>query len=152
LTAVALAGLLVLSLAASAFSEGTGDGRKALLMERVTKYYDNRVKDKMADNFDLYDPFFKATVARKAYEASLLEVKFLSYKLGDVTITENIAKVPVDVMFEIPETVIMGKKIVVPPRPDSWVDDWVWLDNNWFKVYKMNMNRSYIPFFPSFAP
>jgi hypothetical protein len=150
MVSLAMVVLFVSSFITPAFSEVTDDSRKALLIERVTKYYEDRIHNRMSDNYDLYDPFFRAKVSRRAYEGNLLEAKFISYKIGDVSIDGNIAKVTIEIVFEIPETQILGQKISVPQRNDKWVDDWVWLDNNWFKVYKMPMNRAYIPLFPSF--
>lgn len=129
------------------------DPRKERLLERVNSYWNDRVQGKIGNNYDYYDPFFRARVKRVVYEASLVEIKFLSYKIGDkVEVTENIAKVPMKVEFEIPETVVMGKKIVVPPKKDEWVEDWIWIDGDWFKVFKLQANATYIPFFPSFPP
>ena len=148
----AAAVLLVLAFAVPAVSVDKADPRKERLLQRVKDYYDLRVADKRKDDYPFYDPFFRSRVTLKGFESSLIDVKFLSYQIGDVAITENIAKVPVEIEFEIPETVIAGQKIAVPRKKDSWVDDWIWIDNDWFKVYKLQLNATYIPFFPSFPP
>jgi len=138
--------------AVPAFPSDTAEQRKERLLQRVNTYWNDRVHGKIGQNYDLYDPFFKMRVKRIIYEANLIDIKFISYKIGDAKLTENIAKVPVEVEFEIPETVIAGKRISIPPRKDKWEEDWIGIDGDWFKVYKVNVNSTYIPFFPSFPP
>jgi hypothetical protein len=132
-------------------SEGV-DARKERLIERVNTYWDDRLQGKIDKTYGYYDPFFRGMVLPIVYEASLVQIKIDSYQIGNIEITENIAKVPVDVEFEIPETVVFGKAVTVPKRKDKWVDDWIWIDGDWFKVFKVKLNMSYIPFFPSFPP
>ncbi len=118
----------------------------------MNTYWNDRIQGKIGDNYTYYDPFFRGTTTRIAYEANLVQIKFHSYQIGKVEIKENIAKVPMEVEFEIPETVIFGKAITVPKKKDKWVEDWIWIDSDWFKVYKLPSNATYIPFFPSFPP
>jgi hypothetical protein len=139
-------------LAVPVFSSGSDDQRKDRLLQRVNTYWNDRVEGRIAQNYDYYDPFFRARVRPEAYVSKLLEIKFHSYQIGDVDITENIAKVTVEVEVEIPEAIIAGKKTSLPLRKDKWVEDWIWIDNDWFKVYKRNLFLSYIPFFPAFPP
>ncbi|MDH5769623.1 MAG: hypothetical protein OEZ31_11820 [Nitrospirota bacterium] len=144
--------LIIVVFAIPAFSSEKTDPRKERLIERVNSYWNDRIQGKIGNNYNYYDPFFRGTTTRIAYEANLVQIKFHSYQIGSIEIKENIAKVPMEVEFEIPETVIFGKAITVPKKKDKWVEDWIWIDGDWFKVYKLPSNATYIPFFPSFPP
>ncbi|OGW51537.1 MAG: hypothetical protein A2Y81_07875 [Nitrospirae bacterium RBG_13_43_8] len=134
------------------FSSEMADARKERLIERVNSYWDDRIQGRLDKNYEYYDPFFRGVVMPIVYEASLVQIKFHSHQTGNIEITENIAKVPMEVEFEIPETVVLGKAITVPKKKDKWVEDWIWIDGDWFKVFKTKLNVSYISFFPSFPP
>lgn len=148
ITAVVFLALSVLP----AYSSDSPDPREAKLQQRVNDYWETRKSGKTEMSYTYYDPFFKARVTRKHYESNLIDIKFHNVKMGNAEIVENIAKVKIEVEYEIPESVIMGKKIFLPKRGDSWVEDWIWIDGDWFKVFKVNINNTYIPFFPSFPP
>ncbi len=144
--------LIMGAFVAPVFSSETVDARKERLIERVNSYWDDRIQGKMARSYGYHDPFFRAIVLPIVYEASFVQIKIHSHQIGNIEITENIAKVPMDVEFEIPETVVFGKAITAPKKKDKWVEDWIWIDGDWFKVFKMKLNTSYISFFPSFPP
>ncbi|MBI5849117.1 MAG: hypothetical protein HZB31_14430 [Nitrospirae bacterium] len=139
-------------LVASVFAAETQDPRMARLVERVNQHWDEKIRGDMGENYKSYDPFFRARVKKVVYEANMIDIKYISYTLGEIKITENIAKVPGQTVFEIPETMILGQKISVPPRTDTWEDDWIWIDDDWYKVFKLNLNMTYILLFPSFPP
>lgn len=144
--------IFLCAFAAPALSSDIPDPREDRLKQRVNSYYETRKTGSTEVSYTYYDPFFRAKVTRRMYEANLIEVKFHKINPSVQEITENIAKVRVDTEYEIPETTIMGKLISVPKRADYWVDDWIWIDGDWYKVFKVNLNNSYIPFFPSFPP
>ncbi len=135
-----------------AFSSDVLDPKKERLEQRVNTYYETRKSGRTEISYTYYDPFFRARVSRKLYEGNLFEIRFYEIKLLEAKITENIAKVRIEAEFEIPETVVFGKQISLPKKKDIWEDDWAWIDGDWYKVFKVNVNNTYIPFFPSFPP
>ncbi len=154
--AIALLGAVLALLLVSAwgfgFAAAAEDPRQARLEKRVQQFWETRRAQQHDRSYAFYDPFFKSQVKREAHVGRLVDIRFLEYQIESIAITENIAKVAIRTAFEIPETTVLGQRIAVPRKEDGWVEDWIWIDGDWYQVYKKPLNMTYILFFPSFPP
>jgi len=133
---------------------GNYDSRSSRLTSRVNTFWDNMVSGNGYMNYDFYDPFFRAHVTKVAYMKSLpVFVRFNSYDVQSSEIVENIAEVRTVIDVTIDKTIIMGREVDEMQRKDTIDQEWVWVDNDWFLVYRRGATKSsYIPFFRSVFP
>jgi hypothetical protein len=91
------------------------------------------------------DHVFRSRVRREAYMGSQGLVKYHDFKIEKLDVTEQVAKATVRYTYEIPELeVISGRPPVkVPTRSEPVTQDWIFVDGDWYVVFKDIMNQSF---------
>jgi len=91
------------------------------------------------------DPIFRSRVTREAYIGSQGTVKYHEFQLQKVAVTERIAQATVSYTYEVPRIeVAPGRVQSVPKRADPTTQEWIFVDGDWYLVFKDLMNQ---PFF-----
>ena len=70
-------------------------------------------------------------------------VKYYDFKIQEVNLTERVARVRVLYTMEIPELDLEGKRHSVPKRDEQTVQEWVWMDGDWYLVFRDLMNQAF---------
>ncbi len=120
-----------------------GDATVARLEERVGEFWKTRIAASYGATYDLLDPIFRSRVRREAYVGSQGTVKYYDAKIVKADVTERVAQVRVRYTFEIPELDVQGKRHKVPKRDEETVQEWVWMDGDWYLVFKDVMNQTF---------
>lgn len=109
----------------------------ARLKARVDKFWSLREQDKWGEIFNLLDPFFREGNRPDAYVNSQGSVKYFAHKIaGEPQITGNRAMVPVAYDSEVPELILRGKKVSVPRQEVTIQQEWIWVDGDWYQVFR----------------
>lgn len=122
------------------------DQKEARLRERVNEFWKLRSEAKLADIYKLYDPAYRAAVTQPDFEKFQGNVVYHSYKIDGVDLKDNIATVKVKTNVEVKPTLIMGQRFTMPPKDDIVPMEWVWLDNDWYFVYKTPFENRYLQY------
>lgn len=118
----------------------------ARLKERIDAFWTVREADKWDLAYDFLDPFFREANSRQNYVKTQGLVKYYAHRLaGEPQITEQTAAAPVAFTSEVPEVMLKGKKISVPKNEVEISQEWVWLDGEWYHVFRDLMNNSQLP-------
>ncbi|MEF9438428.1 MAG: hypothetical protein L0922_06720 [Candidatus Mariimomonas ferrooxydans] len=85
----------------------------------------------------MFEPFMKLKYTKKKFVDNQLKTIFHDYEIKEVRITENRAEVTVKYTFEIPEfSSPSGAKIRMPKREVEVAAEWIWIDEDWYRVFK----------------
>jgi len=120
-----------------------GAASRARLEKRIQEFWKTRITAQWGKSYDFLDPFFRTNVRREAYIGSQGAVKYHDFKIGDIEITESIAKAKLRYTLEIPELDIQGTRHVAPKREEEITQDWIWIDGNWYLAFKDMVNQTY---------
>ncbi len=110
--------------------------REKTLRERADTFWRLRVEGRYADVYNYYDPYYRATMDKEKFVSTQGNIIYQKAKLVDTEIKGNFATVKVEMTFEAPEKIIMGKKFSMPKTNSTISEDWIWLYANWYKLYK----------------
>lgn len=115
----------------------------ARLKERVDAFWSLREADKWDKVYDYMDPFFREANSRSNYVKTQGLVKYYEHRLaGEPQITGMSAAVPLAFVSEVPEIVMKGKPITVPKKELEIKQEWIWVDGDWYQVFRDLMNGS----------
>jgi hypothetical protein len=107
------------------------------LRERVSMFWKDRMAANWGGNYDLLDPYTRDKYSREFYVASQFRTIYHGFEIKDIKITEGLASVTIKYTVEVPEFVSpSGKKLKVPKRDEEITEDWIWIDGDWFRVFK----------------
>ena len=110
---------------------------------RADEFWRLREKEQYGQLFDMMDPYFQEINTRKGYEKSQGSVVYHSHKLvGEPVIVANRARVGVSYDSEVPELMLQGKKVSVPRQEVEIQQEWVWVDGDWYQVFRDLFNSS----------
>lgn len=107
-----------------------------ILRERVNTFWRLRVEGRYAELYDYYDPYYRATTDKEKFSSTQGNIIYQKAALTDAEIKGNFANVKIEMTFEVPEKVLMGKKFSIPRKESALNEDWIWLYDNWYKLYK----------------
>lgn len=123
-------------------SSGGGADRKRL-EQRVAGFWKTRTAGDWLKSYDYFDPFYRSQVRREAYVGTQGTVKYHEFKIEQVDITGNVAKVRITYSMEIPELDLQGKLHKVPKREEETAQEWIWIDGEWHLAFKDLMNQTF---------
>lgn len=116
------------------------------LPERVSRFWEARKRADWGDNLELTDPFFRLGVTREAFVANQLKIVYHAFKIADTRFAGNSALVTVRYTVEIPGLFLQsGQKITVPKREEEVVEEWIWIDGDWYRVFRDAMGTTFLP-------
>lgn len=107
-----------------------------VLRERVNTFWQLRVDGRFAELYDYYDPYYRAMTDKDKFISTQGSIIYHKAALSDAEIKGNFANVKLDMTFEVPEKMLMGKKFSIPRKDSTLNEDWIWLYDNWYKLYK----------------
>ncbi|MGV8803661.1 MAG: sialidase family protein [Polaromonas sp.] len=115
------------------------------LDSRVKAWWDSRIKADWAKSYDMADPFMRARTNRKKYIDSQGEVIYYDYEIVKVErLEERRARVHLKYTSEVPELEVHGKKISVPKKTQEVAQDWIWVDGNWYFLFKDLYGKTFL--------
>lgn len=116
------------------------------LRERVAKFWGDRGRSDWGGNYDLMDPFFRIITTREYYIANQFKTIYHGFELKDIKLVSNSALVTIKYSLEIPEVYLQsGQRVSVPKRDEEITEEWIWMDNDWYRVFKDVMGQSFVP-------
>ncbi len=118
------------------------------LRERVARFWTDRTRADWGGNYDLMDPFFRATTTREYYIVNQFKTIYHDFRIKGVKSTGdgNSAAVTVRYAFEIPEMYLSsGKKVSVPKREEEITEEWIWIDRDWYRAFKDTAGNTVVP-------
>ncbi len=111
-----------------------------LLTERVAQYWQLRKQDMHEKTFDIYDPFYRVKTNAKVHAEirRRIKINIHDFQIGEThSVTPRRTVVEVSYEHSIPEFVLSnGKKVKVDRTWSDTKQEWIWIDDNWFLVYK----------------
>jgi hypothetical protein len=128
------------------FKEIPLEHREARLRERVNEFWKLRSKNDFAEIYKLYDPAYRTAVTQPDFAKFQGNVVYHNYKLDGVDIKGNIATAKVKTNVEVRPTLIAGRSFTMAPRDDTVTMEWVWVDNDWYFVYKTPFKNQYLQY------
>jgi hypothetical protein len=121
--------------------------RKARLEERIEQFWKARVAADYAQQYALFDPFYRARSNMLEYGSPLSRFEYLDFALDpeSIVVSENRATDTVKVHFRGKAPFrVEGREVEIPERRREIHEAWVWVDGDWHKVYRVD-NRDYLP-------
>ncbi len=107
-----------------------------ILRERANAFWRLSVEGRYAEIYSFYDPYYRATTTKESFIGTQGNIIYHKAGVADTEIRGNFANVKIEMTFEVPEKMFMGKKFAMPKNDSVLNDDWIWLDNTWYKLYK----------------
>jgi hypothetical protein len=123
--------------------------RLDLLKQRVTEFWGHRIKGETLATYDFFDPYFRARVAKKDFMAGrggLILFHSAETDSAEISVKRRIAEVKVKYSFSVPKTVVSGEEFEVPPTGDTLPSIWLWMDDNWYMLYKPAMGNAFLQY------
>lgn len=120
------------SAAAFAHDQGTEDR----LRDRMGTYWQAMIDRQYETSYALMDPFFRDARSLVDYQNTMGIVHYQSYQIGKIAQKGNIAKVQITIESSVPEfTTSSGKKVSLPLKSTSFIDTWLFVNNDWYREY-----------------
>ncbi len=114
------------------------------LERRVEAWWESRLKADWGATYELMDPFMRASTKKATYIASQGFVNYYAYSIiRTELLTNNQAKVTLKFTSEVPEMEVNGKTYSVPKKETELVQDWIWVDGNWYFLFKDLMGSNF---------
>jgi hypothetical protein len=114
------------------------------LKERITSFWTLRMKGQFADTYDYHDPFFREKESKDNFAKFQGNITYNRFKVAEIDIKDNIANVKIDYNFEVKGVKIMGMEVSQEPTDDILIEEWVWIYDNWYRVWKNTFEQKYI--------
>lgn len=111
------------------------------LKQRVDAYWESRIKGDLAKTYTFMDPFFRDRNKKEAFFANQAAFTYYAARSEGHEVTGRRGKVNIVYEFELPEVMFQGKMVKVPRTEEKTVQDWLWIDDDWYLVYKNIMGR-----------
>lgn len=109
---------------------------EARLRERMSKYWQAMIDRNYDVSYAFMDPFFRDARTLADYKSMVGFVQYHSYAFDRMAQKGNLAKVALTIEGEVPEfKTPSGKKITQPRKPISFVDTWVFVNNDWYREF-----------------
>lgn len=117
------------------------------LKQRVNAFWSLRQEDNKWDQiYDYMDPFFREASSRKGYVRSQGLVKYYEHQIsGEPKLNGIYAFVPLKYVSEVPEAMVFGKQLSVPKQEVEIEHEWMWIDGDWYQVFRDIKNGSFLP-------
>ncbi len=116
------------------------------LRERVAKFWSDRTRADWGGNYDLMDPFYRSLTGRDYYVTNQFKTIYHGFEIKDIKLSDNSAQVTIKYTLEIPEMFLQsGQKVRVPKREEEIQEEWIWVDNDWYRVFKDVAGGSFVP-------
>lgn len=106
------------------------------LRQRVTTFWRLRTKGQFADTYDYHDPFFRIWQDKDTFTRAQGNITYNRFEIAEIDIKGNIANVKIEYNFEVKGVEVMGMKIVQKPTDDVLSEEWVWIYDDWYKVWE----------------
>jgi hypothetical protein len=107
------------------------DVKSAGLSKRVDAFWAAREASKWGDTYDMFDPTYRSMLTRQEFDKQQV-FHYLGAKVAHSSIDGNVAKVALDVTFEVPPTVVFGHKINQQTRNARIDQTWLWIGDQWY--------------------
>ncbi len=112
---------------------------------RVKAWWDSRINRDWAASYDLMDPFMRARTKQDAYVATQGKVTYFAYEIVRTEmLEERKARVHLKFTSSVPELQIYGRVIEVPKKEEPTTQDWIWIDGNWYFLFKDLFGRDFL--------
>ncbi len=115
----------------------------ARLAERVAAYWNARIAGEWGECYQFMDPFFREKNTREAYAVTQGEVKYYAYRVQETRVTDRVASVRVFFTHEVPKLELLGQVYRVPKREDETLQEWIWIEGDWYLVFKDVAGQSF---------
>lgn len=120
---------------------------EARLWERVAQFWDSRAQADWGKAYDLMDPYYRNITTREYYIANQLKTIYHAFEIKKADVTENKAAVKIKYTVEVPKIVTQsGQTVSVPKREEEIQQGWIWVDGDWFCVFKDVMGGTLVPY------
>lgn len=124
----------------------TNQEMKNMLEKREKEFWTYRIESKPAEVWNFYDPAYKAFVPQEPFIRLQKDFKYFNYKVLDVAIKGNIAKVSLETTFEIPGTMVFGREIKQAKRTAKIEETWLWIGDDWYQQFNNPITGSYLEY------
>jgi hypothetical protein len=112
---------------------------------RVKLWWQSRLDADWGTSYELSDPFVRALTPKRNYLSSQGTIKYHSFEVVGVEIVRELtAKVKIKYVYEMPEVDINGRKYTIPKRDAEVEQDWIWVDGNWYLLFKDMFGKSFL--------
>jgi hypothetical protein len=92
----------------------------------------------------MMDPFMRHNTKKNAYILSQGSVIYHEYELlSSERVGVSQVRVKVKFSSEVPEMFYGGRKYAVPKKETEATQDWVWVDGNWYLLFKDLFGKTY---------
>ncbi|EXJ16520.1 sialidase family protein [Imhoffiella purpurea] len=110
---------------------------EARLEARVTDFWGALVKADYEKAYALFDPYFRRRMPVTQYVGQSGRVKQLDFNVLDTNIEGRVARVAVELTYEIPELRFpRGGTYSRPPTRTRLEETWIFIDGDWYKEYR----------------
>jgi hypothetical protein len=112
--------------------------RKNRLKQRIKTMWDHRIAGNYRAGYEFFDFAFKAANPEQVYVNSVGLLTYIKYSQGDISIAGNEATVKMKLHYKVDKfTMPTGKEIkAMPPTESDAEHTWVWVNDDWYFVYK----------------
>lgn len=114
------------------------------LKQRFAEYWNSRIAPDLGKAYTFMDPMFRDRNKKESFVANQATFKYYSANADSFAVTGNRGKVTLNYQFELPEIMLGGKTINVPKTTEKTEQDWIWIDGDWYLVYKNIMGKDLI--------
>lgn len=119
---------------------------EAALKQRVTDYWQARVKGDWAASYEFMDPYYRRKVNKLGYINTQGRVKYYSHSIKSEPVISGIrAAISVAYESEVPEFMVEGKPLTVPRKETTTTQNWIWADGNWCLIFEDLMGHNQLP-------
>lgn len=105
------------------------------LRERVSTFWQDRLEGHADKNYSFFDPAFRAMNDQESFNKVQGYYKYFSYSIKSLKMEGNVAKVEVNMDFDIPETKVFGHTVKQQRRQAVGDETWLWIKDNWYFQY-----------------
>ncbi len=118
----------------------------AKLRRRVEEFWNHRLLGRFPETYKFFDPVYRSKEKQETFDRYQGNIIYHRFKIVDMEPMGNVAYVKIDYNFEIKELEIWGQKVVVEPRDDVLEEQWVWIYDNWYRVYKTTFGDQFLEY------
>jgi len=120
--------------------------REELLRERVNAFWGHRIAGQWDNTWDYFDFAFKAATPRQSYVQNLGIITYYKANIEKVVMLDNFATVEMKVEYEVKPFPLFGKTVSAPAKEFEVRNQWVWVNDNWYLIYKSPVGESLLKY------
>ncbi len=121
-------------------AEDLGSPAKVKLLEkRASEYWATMVKGDLREAYKYYDPFMKARMSAEEFVLNHGVVKYHDFKITNVKVEGNVAKVTVKVKYSVPKIRVKLREFEIPEKEEEFDETWLFVYDNWYKEYYLRL-------------